>query len=429
MSKKHILKEQLGRIQSIMGISEGLLIESPVPVTKFLVKQLLKNASETGDEITMLLSRMFNLTDNQIDNVVNQINRVGVDNLSDDVLELLARSSIDNVDDFVRFLKAGKFLGSNFDELSSRIFTRFEGIDEITPQTRQAAIDIYKRTLDDLPYLDDATEIKQKLVRDFQSEFDSKFADKISTQSISSVDNLLDDLLEELDKHGSEVSDNIVNDTPGLPPELRQQAKRYWDTLWTKNERFAEMVKRRAQYAKNIELGKGADQKIIPGGAEYAGKTVEDIERIIRGATKDQQIILNNIMRSNWYTAMNPIIKYSLISVILSGGATISMSQTILNSIMGLFQLGDAGIQKLKKQWLDPKVSESEGIITVLTPNNVENWFKDTYPENYVDNENFKKSYSVSINTTKDMATIERTDGSKEWEVKIQNNKIQEIKN
>ena len=428
MSKKHILKEQLGRIQSIMGISEGLLIESPVPLTKFLVKQLLKTADETGDDITMLLSRMFNLTDNQIDNVINKINRVGVDNLSDDVLELLARSSIDNVDDFVRFLKAGKFLGSSFDELSSLIFKRFEGIDEITPQTRQAAIDIYKKTLDGLPYLDDATEIKQKLVRDFQSEFDSKFLDKITRQTISSADNLLDDLLEELDKHGSEVSDNIVNNTPGLPPELRQQAKVYWDTLWTKSETFAEMIKRRAQYAKNIELGKGADQKIIPGGAEYAGKTVEDIERIVRGATKDQQIILNNIMRSNWYTAMNPILKYSLISVILSGGVSISMSRTILNTIMGLFQLGDAGIEKLKTKWLDPKVSESEGIITVLTPNNVENWFKDTYPENYVDNENFKKSYSVSINTTKDMATIERTDGSKEWEVKIQNNKIQEIK-
>ncbi len=429
MSKKHILKEQLGRIQSIMGIREGLLTEAPVPLTKFLVKQLLKTADETGDDITMLLSRMFNLTDNQIDNVINKINRVGVDNLSDDVLELLARSSIDNVDDFVRFLKAGKFLGSSFDELSSRIFTRFEGIDEITPQTRQAAIDIYKRTLDDLPYLDDATEIKEKLVRDFQSEFDSKFADKITRQSISSVDNLLDDLLEELDKHGSEVSDNIVNNTPGLPPELRQQAKRYWDTLWTQKESFAEMLKRRAQYAKNIKLGKGADQKIIPGGAEYAGKTVEDIERIVRGATKDQQIILNNIMRSNWYTGMNPILKYSLISVILSGGVTISMTQTILKTIMGLFQLGDAGIEALKKKWLDPKVSESEGIITVLTPNNVEDWFRATYPENYVDENNFKNSYSVSINTTKDMATIERTDGSKEWEVKIQNNKIQEIKN
>jgi hypothetical protein len=425
MSKKDLLKEELNRIQRMMGINEALLMEQPIPMPKSLIKNILKSS----DDVAEPLLRIFNLTDNQIDDVIRQIDRVGVDNLSDDVLEALARNSIDNVDELARLLKVGKYLGSNFDEIAIKIFDRVDSMDQISPEVRKKVVDIYKKKLDEIPFLENSDEIKQKLVRDFQTEFDTKFSDKLVRGIASSLDNQIDDFFNLVDEYGQKVSDNIANNTPGLPPDLKKEAKRYWDTFWTKKETYAEMLKRRAPYAKSVRLGKGETEKILPGGADIGGKSLDDIQRIIDRPTEQQRIIIDNIIRSNWWTALPTLIKGSIMVVILTGGGAVTTGQLTLDIINGLLALGNEGINKLILSKVEQKLKEKEGIITTLTPKNVENWFSEAYPASYLDSDNFKNNFTVSINNTKTKAVIQTNDESQEWEVSISgDNKIQEIK-
>ena len=395
MSKKHILKEQLGRIQSIMGISEGLLIEAPVPVTKFFVKELLKNASETGDEVIMLLSRMFNLTDNQIDNVVNQINRVGVDNLSDDVLELLARSSIDNVDDFVRFLKAGKFLGSNFDEIASIFFKKIEQYNEITPETRKGYIDLYRRKLDNLDFLDGSTEIKEKLVRDFQSELDSKFADRMARKSANSIDNIVDEML----------NTNILDDIPvgAISDKTRDIVARSTESY----KNFIRNAKKKGSIVQ--EMTKEEYDKIIQD--YFTGKRIDP----------EVKAELNTILKKepSWWSKKPMWAK--VIFVIGAFGIGPTVAATLFYATIARFSnWGDIS-------WIRKLFSGSIGTTIELNNSNVENWFESTYPAKYVDKNNFENNFTITLNNTKTKAVIMSNDGTEEWEVLLSDNEIQEI--
>jgi len=191
MTNKKIIQEDIKRIQGIMGISTSLLNEQVNLIPKPLIKKLLGSADDVVDSLT----KLFNLSDNQIDDVLKQIDEVGVDNLSDDLLELLSKSTIDNVDDLVKFLKVGGFLGPNFDELALKIYRKVDTMGQITMEQRNKVIKFYSDKLDELPYLDGAPDIKEKLVRDFMSEFDSKYSDIISRDVVEGLDNVLDDLL------------------------------------------------------------------------------------------------------------------------------------------------------------------------------------------------------------------------------------------
>jgi len=145
-----------------------------------------------------------------------------VDNLSDDVLEALAKNSIDNVDELVRLLKAGKYLGSNFDDLSIRIMDRVDSMAQISPEIRKKVVNLYKQKLDELPFLENSDEIKQKLVRDFQTEFDTKFSDKMVRTTASSIGNELDNLLKEVLNNNF---DNILNGTKSIDDVLKEFLK------------------------------------------------------------------------------------------------------------------------------------------------------------------------------------------------------------
>ena len=64
--------------------------------------------------------------------------------------------------------------------LASKIIEHVDSFDEITPKLKNGAYKLYRTTLDEIPYLKGSDNIKDKLMRDFQSEFDEKFADKIA---------------------------------------------------------------------------------------------------------------------------------------------------------------------------------------------------------------------------------------------------------
>jgi hypothetical protein len=107
--------------------------------------------------------------------------------------------------------------------------------------------------------------------------------------------------------------------------------------------------------------------------------------------------------------------------------------------VMGAFGFGDVAVttllwslktkySKFKNpvelwNWLNKTTGLDEGV-DKLKESNVEGWFKVTYPAKYVDSGTFKNNFSITLNATQTEAVIEANDGSEEWEVKIQDNKI-----
>lgn len=399
MSKKDLLKEELNRIQKMMGINEALLMENPIPMSKSLIKNILKSAEGLGasEDLTYVLTRIFNLTDNQIDDIIRKIDRVGVDYLSDDTLEVLARSSIDNVDDLVRLLKAGKYLGANFDQLAIKIFDRVESWSEISPEARKKVIDHYKKILDDIPFLENSTEIKQKLVRDFQTEFDAKFSERMVREVGKSIDGILDDILRI----------NPLDDIPegAISNNVRDLVSRNTDAY----KNFIKSAKKKGSFLQDITK-------------EEYDKIMQDVLSSTRRVDRDILDELKVIMKKepNWWTKMSLPKKIGFVISAIGLGPTVGATLWY-STLARVNNWGDI-------VWIRKFFSGATGELEQLSETNVENWFQDTYPATYIDSRNFNNNFTIRINIPKTMAAIEANDGSQEWEVKIEDNKIVEIK-
>ena len=361
MTNKKNIQEDIKRIQGIMGISTSLLNEHVNLIPKPLIKKILGSADDVMDPLT----KVFNLSDNQIDNVLRQIDEVGVDNLSDDVLELLSKSSLDNVDDLVKFMRVGKFLGSNFDEIALRIYRKVDTMGEITMEQRNKVIKFYSDKLDELPYLEGADDIKQKLIRDFKSEFDSKYGDFINKNVISNLDNAVDDLL----KTGSvldEIPTDAVSETTKEMVARNEQAYK----------EFIKNARKKGSFLKDIS------------DAEY-NKLMSDA---ISSARRIDPDILAELKRVNeinpsWWSKL-PIWK-KLLTIISGIGLGPSVGALIWYSTLARFSnWGDIA-------WIEKVFSNATGEINQLTQSNVKDHLINKYP---IDEPSFDDEYKIFIN-------------------------------
>jgi hypothetical protein len=391
MSKKDLLKEELNRIQKMMGINEALLMENPIPMPKSLIKNILKSS----DDVAEPLLRIFNLTDNQIDNIISQIDRVGVDNLSDDVLEALAKNSIDNVDELVRLLKAGKYLGANFDEIAIKIFDRVDSMAQISPEVRKKVVDIYKKKLDEIPFLENSDEIKQKLVRDFQTEFDTKFSDRILRATASSLDNELDNLFNQTERIMGQL-DNVVGGIPANTPG-REKIQTAWKRIFKSRESVYDEIRRRAGYINPKEFERAGNIK---------GMKDAEIERLLTVSgdpmitPRDAELVkaISAAQNANYFTATKSLFKQlpkavqvAFWTVLISGGSALSLGSSIIKILVGLM---DVGSQKLDT------IKVTSDLISL-------------------NNENIISHLSSELNIPKDII--------KGWEIEINNNKLSAI--
>ena len=361
MTNKKIIQEDIKRIQGIMGISTSLLNEQVNLIPKPLIKKLLGSADDVVDSLT----KLFNLSDNQIDDVLKQIDEVGVDNLSDDLLELLSKSTIDNVDDLVKFLKVGGFLGPNFDELALKIYRKVDTMGQITMEQRNKVIKFYSDKLDELPYLDGAPDIKEKLVRDFMSEFDSKYSDFITKNVISNLDNAVDDLLKSV---------SVVDDIPT-------------DAV---SETTKEMVRRNEnaykEFIKNARK-KGSLLKDISE-AEY-NKLISDAISSSRRVDPDMLAELKRVNEINpsWWSQL-PMWK-KLLTVISGFGLGPSVGALLWYSTLARFSnWGDIA-------WIKNVFSNATGEIGELTQSNIKDHLINKYP---IDEPSFNDEYKIYIN-------------------------------
>jgi hypothetical protein len=402
MNKKLIT--EIGKIQRIIYNKEI--------ITEAMAPAFLKRVFSLADDVV----KSFMKTD-LTDDIINSI-RKG-EQLSDEAVDRLLKNI-----DFNKLSATiinNKMLGTAFDEQVDKV------IELIRKNPKQQEIILQKLddSIDNIAFLSEGPE---QLKNAIKKRTRAKVTESL-VEGIDDVFSAIDDYVNLLDEYGQKVSDNIADNTPGLPPDLKKQTERYWDTFWTKKETYAEMLKRRAPYAKSIRVGKGETEKILPGGADIGGRSIDDIQKILDRPTEQQRLVIDNIIKSNWWTALPTLVKSSIVIAILTGGGALTTGQLFLDLINGLLSLSNEGIQNQLLSRLENELKEKEGIITTLTPKNVENWFSETYPASYIDSDNFKNNFSVSINNTKTKAVIETNDGSQEWEVSISgDNKIQEIK-
>lgn len=384
MINKKIIQEDIKRIQGLMGVSTSLLNEQVNLIPKTLIKKILGSAEDIADPLT----KAFNLSDNQIDDVIRQIDEVGVDNLSDDVLEALSKSTIDNVDDLVNFLKVGGFLGSNFDEIALRIYRKVDTMGQITMEQRNKVKKIYSETLDDLPFLNGADDIKEKLVRDFMSEFDSKYSDIISRNVISNLDNAVDDLL----KSGS-VLDDIPTDA--VSDATKEMVARNENAY----KEFIKNARKKGSLLKDISE------------AEY-NKLMSDAISSSRRIDPDMLAELKRVNEINpsWWSKL-PIWK-KLLTIISGIGLGPSVGALIWYSTLARFSnWGDI-------VWIEKVFSNATGEINQLTQSNVKDHLIGKYT---IDEPSFNDYYHIAINDSQDFAFVE---GPKTFEVTLSDGKI-----
>lgn len=361
MTDKKIIQEDIKRIQGIMGISTSLLNEQVNLIPKPLIKKILGSADDVVDPLT----KVFNLSDNQIDNVLRQIDEVGVDNLSDDLLELLSKSTIDNVDDLVKFMKVGKFLGSNFDEIALRIYRKVDTMGQITMEQRNKIIKFYSDKLDELPYLEGADDIKEKLIRDFKSEFDSKYSDLINKNVISNLDNLVDDLL----KSGSVVDDIPTGAVSDATKEMVARNENAY-------KEFIKNARKKGSLLKDISE------------TEY-NKLMSDAISSSRRIDPDMLAELKRVNEINpsWWSQL-PLWK-KLLTIISGIGLGPSVGALLWYSTLARFSnWGDIA-------WIKQFFSNATGTIDELTKSNVKDHLINKYP---IDEPSFNDEYKIYIN-------------------------------
>ena len=397
MVKKELIREELLRIQEIMGIKQSFVNEavSPVFMSKALVKQILKNS----ENLPETLRKIFNATDQQVDLITSRIDDVGgVENLTDDLLEGLAKKTIDNVDDLVKLLKAGNFFGSDFKLISKGIFDKIDTFVEISPNTRIKVIEYYKKSLDDLPFLENADEIKGKLVRDFQSEFDEKFAERITKGVGSSIDDVYDAFL----------NTDIVSDIPenAIPKNSRDILER----SITDYKNFIRNAKKKG--FPQASLTKAEYDKLM---LDFFSQTKRIDDRVYN----DIKEILKK--EPSWWVKKPWWAKLLMISGLIGFGP--ELATLILWGVVQKY----SNLKNPAEIWnfLDGLFGTKPQ--SQLDTSSVERWFETNYPARYVDSSNFEENFKVVLNNTKTGAVIESKDGYEEWQVKLQDGKIIEI--
>lgn len=386
---KNTLNEDIKRIHEIMGLK--VITEQSIP--RPLIKSVLKNS----DDEAYALRKLFNLADNEIDNILRQIDRVGVDNLSDDVLELLARQTIDNVDDIVKFMKVGKYLGSNFDEIAGTIIKRFESVNEIPYELRDGAVNLYRKKLDELPYLEGADEIKEKLVRDFQSQFDETFNDRIIRGATTSVNKELESLVDEI------LGTDILSD---VPVDAVSQATR---DMVAKNtaayKEFIREAKKTKSYLRNIS-------------EEEYNKVMSDLLSSVKRIDPDTLAEIKRIHLGNpsWWSKKPWWAKVSFLIGAIGGGAPLAwlalrfLWERVTN--MGDIQAVD--------RWFDEYIL---GKTMKLTQKNVKEHLIDKYP---IDEPTFNDSYTIYL--SEDLQTA-RVRGPRNFKITLVDGNISSVEN
>ena len=381
MNKK-VLNE-INDIRKMMGIKPEQLISEQL-LSPVLTKKIL--GSGGIDEIESVLSKFFNLADDEIGNVANRIRRSGTDNIEDDVIELLVRRSKDDMGAVAKLLRAGGYL-PEVETLSKRILQKVDEMSEVTAEQRDTLILAFEDSIDQLGFISD--ELRDELVKDFTEEIQLKVSSKLA----------ISDLLVDLNQ---DVTEFVT-----LP-------RTYWEKIMGKKPKIITKLEsnlRNYEQAMRIARKEGSILK------DY---TLEDYTKLLddfkSNATElNPQLVeeLNKIYNRptfrKWWRNQSPIKKISWIFGTLSIGPTILVAVIYLlkkrltsvgdiETIVGLIDSGEAMLR---------------GDVDELTEKNI----KEAILKDYlIDGDTFSNEYKIYINNDGQTARVR---GPQNFTVKI----------
>ena len=371
MNKK-VLNE-INDIRKMMGIKPKQLISEQV-LSPVLTKKLL--GSSAIDDIESVLSKFFNLADDEISNVANRIRRSGADNIEDDVIELLVRQSKDDIGAVAKLLRAGGYL-PEIESITQRIYSKVDEMAEVTAEQRDTLLLMFEDSLEQLGYISE--DLKNALVREFREDLQLKVSSKLV------IPDLFDDLLGEVQEMVTiprTTWDKILGRAPKLVPKVEYNLKQY--------ETAMKRARKKGVTLQNYTL-------------EDWNKLVDDFKSNSRSLTDEQRKAYNKIYESGqfrqWYVTLSPIRK------VLFWFSLFSVAPTIIT--LGVYfihkRLTSTGDIQLAMDVIDWIENLLTGKVTELTEKKV----KEKIVEDFlVDEGTFNDEYTIYINDDKQSARV-----------------------
>lgn len=354
-------------------------------ITESLAPAFLKKLFSLGDDAV----RIFMKTDGT-DDIINAIRRG--DQLTDDAVEKLLKNIDFNKLSLTIINK--KLLGTAFDEQVDKVVDLIQK----NPKQQESILQKLDDSIDNIAFLSEAPE-----------QLISAVKKRTRTKVIDSLVDGIDDVFDTIDNELGDL-DNLVKN---LDPKSigRRRFEQFWNGRLSDYDIIRQKAAKSGSY---IELFDDTQIKDI---LERAANTAKSLDPKL-------QEELNKIFKQPWWKGLNI---WKKIGFVL---AFVGFGPYIVVVLCWLFFQRLSGAGDVKRLWdfLSDVEARSEGRITELSNSNIENWFESTYPATYVDSDNFKRNFTITINNSKTIAVIEDNDGSQEWEVSLSENKIQEIK-
>ena len=283
-----------------------------------------------------VITRLKSLATNSVDDIA----KLGNDKLDELIIFM---SKTDSADDYFESL----YMINSIDKAVAKTLRRDTFIQ--LPLATQKRLKVIKNAIEErignIPENELDTIIDNLVRQDFPNESEEvitylkqsidDLSETISTKrSAGSVSKSIDDIIDEVKREGDSVAGKIDN-ASGLSNAERSELKRLWNTLWLKKESFYDQVRRKAGYGgeKSARLKNATNAEIekIIATANDASKTVQDETAIAA---------LEKAMSSNILTILPKWVKWGLISMLLTKGASYSAGMTVLELISGIALMG-----------------------------------------------------------------------------------------
>jgi hypothetical protein len=228
--KKQLLYE-INRMKSIMGISEGLILEQP---TSLIPKPLLKSIINASDDAADFVIKLFKGSGDEENDLLNKL--ISKNNKVDDEIIDLISSKLDNesFDLLSKILKQKNLLGSKFSSLEDAVFNTLNKLPSVPEEKINKAMSYYDSKIRKLAQLQDAPEnmikslvndAKEEIIKKLGTKFKTEFQSEIEKAINDSVNNIDDKILAELKrkKLGGPKLKNLIGDPT-----------KFLYTFWTK---------------------------------------------------------------------------------------------------------------------------------------------------------------------------------------------------
>jgi hypothetical protein len=277
--KKQLLYE-INRMKSIMGISEGLILEQP---TSLIPKPLLKSIINASDDAADFVIKLFKGSGDEENDLLNKL--ISKNNKVDDEIIDLISSKLDNesFDLLSKILKQKNLLGSDFPKLEDLIFNILNKKNEVDFETLNKAMISFEQRIKSLNQLEGAPqELINSIVKDARKNIEQKLGTKYIDEFSSELRKTLNETIPTIDEtklnelKRKEIKDWTLKD---FIPEPAKFLYTFWSTFFKKT--FKPKMDKIDNLILEIENLQKSSQGVGTRSSEIESKTKELVDTVI----------------------------------------------------------------------------------------------------------------------------------------------------